>query len=383
MSSFPEARMGAPGVAWCTGWRSMAALGLAAALAAMAHPAWAQAFPGIGRTATPAEVQAWDIDVRADLKGLPKGSGSVEKGMEVWEGKCASCHGVFGESNEVFQPIVGGTTREDMASGRVARLNDESFPGRTTLMKLSHISTLWDYINRAMPWTQPKSLTVEEVYAVTAYILNLGDIVPDDFVLSHENMAQVQEKLPNRRGMTTDHHLWPGSEFGSKAPKPDVAATACMNNCPGEAKIASFLPDHARNAHGNLAEQNRLVGPQRGAETTQPVGTRPSVATVAAAPSAAPAVAGPGAAAAAEEALKLARANACMACHGVDNRLVGPSFREIAQRYQGKDGAVDYLAGKIKQGGQGVWGGIPMPAQALPESDAAKIAQWLASGAAP
>ena len=148
---------------------------------------------GIGRTATPAEIKAWDIDVRPDFKGLPKGSGSVAKGMDVWESKCASCHGIFGESNEVFSPIVGGTNKDDIRTGRVARLNDPSFPGRTTLMKLSSVSTLWDYINRAMPWTQPKSLSTEEVYAVTAYILNMGGVVSDSFTLSDQNMAEVQK----------------------------------------------------------------------------------------------------------------------------------------------------------------------------------------------
>ena len=66
---------------------------------------------GIGRAATPAEIAAWDIDVRADFKGLPKGSGSVDQGMEVWDAKCASCHGTFGESNEVFSPLVGAELR--------------------------------------------------------------------------------------------------------------------------------------------------------------------------------------------------------------------------------------------------------------------------------
>ena len=76
-----------------------------------AFGAGASDFPGIGRAATPQEVAAWDIDVRPDFKGLPAGSGSVAKGQEVWEAKCASCHGVFGESNQVFNPLVGGTTR--------------------------------------------------------------------------------------------------------------------------------------------------------------------------------------------------------------------------------------------------------------------------------
>src|SRR5512141_1138672 len=143
---------------------ALAAVALAGAAAfASAHAG--ERFPGVGRDATPREVAAWDIDVRPDFKGWPPGSGSVAKGMEVWEAKCASCHGVFGESNEVFSPLVGGTTKEDVKTGRVARLNDRSFPGRTTLMKVPTVSTLWDYINRAMPWNTPKSLTVEEVYA--------------------------------------------------------------------------------------------------------------------------------------------------------------------------------------------------------------------------
>ena len=137
-------------------------------------------YPGIGRVATPSELAAWDIDVRPDFKGLPAGSGSVAQGMDVWEAKCSSCHGVFGESNQVFSPIVGGTTAEDVKTGRVARLTDQAYPGRTTLMKVPTLSTLWDYINRAMPWNQPKSLTKDEVYAVLAYLLNLGNIVPDN-----------------------------------------------------------------------------------------------------------------------------------------------------------------------------------------------------------
>ena len=143
------------------------------ALALSAGAAFAQAvrIEGIGRPATPKELAAWDIDVRPDFKGLPKGSGSVAQGMDVWEAKCASCHGVFGESNEVFTPLVGGTTKNDVKTGRVARLTDPGFPGRTTLMKVATVSTLWDYIHRAMPWNAPKTLSHDEVYAVLAYLL--------------------------------------------------------------------------------------------------------------------------------------------------------------------------------------------------------------------
>jgi S-disulfanyl-L-cysteine oxidoreductase SoxD len=332
-------------------------------LAAGAAVAQADRFPGVGRSATAREVAAWDIDVRPDFKGLPAGAGSVAKGMQVWESQCASCHGIFGESNQFFSPIVGGTTKDDMQSGRVARLNDASFPGRTTLMKLPTVSTLWDYINRAMPWTQPKSLSVEEVYAVTAYILNLGGVLPDSFVLSDKNIAEVQQRLPNRNGMSTDHALWPGADAGKRMP--DVMASACMKNCVKQTKLASFIPDFARDAHGNLAEQNRTVGAQKGADTRRP-------GAVAAAPvDAVPA------------AIALLQKHGCVACHGMENKIVGPGFREISRKYAGTGDAVAYLTARIKAGGSGVWGAIAMPPQSLGEADAQVIAHWLVHGVKP
>ena len=344
--------------------------------AASAHAQSADRFPGIGRPATAAEVAAWDIDVRPDFKGLPKGSGSVAKGQGVWEAKCASCHGVFGESNEVFSPLVGGITEKDIKSGRVANLQRSDYPGRTTFMKLSSLSTLWDYINRAMPWNQPKSLSTEEVYAVTAFMLNLSHIVPDDFVLSDNNIAEVQKLLPNRNGMSTAHALWPGKELGGLNTKPDVVGNACMSNCPVEPKVASMLPDFARNSHGNLADQNRMVGAQRGADTSRPPGAASTA--VAQAPAAA-ATKAPATAAAGHAALMdLMQKNTCTACHAANTKLIGPSWNEIAKKYTGKS---EYLASKIKTGGAGVWGNIPMPPQAVTVDEAKQIADWLASGA--
>ena len=344
-------------------------------------------YPGVGRAATPKEVAAWDIDVRPDFKGLPAGSGSVAQGQDIWEAKCASCHGVFGESNQVFSPLVGGTTEQDVRTGRVARLSDPAYPSRTTLMKVATLSTLWDYINRAMPWNQPKSLSANEVYAVTAYMLNLGNVLPDGFILSDQNMVEVQARMPNRLGMTASHALWPGSEFGPAA-KPDTPGSACLRNCTTQVMVASSLPDFARNQHGNLAEQNRQVGPQRGADTSQAelkpgtsVGASKTVSAALAAPAAATEQT-PGSAANAvnvKAALALATKNSCTACHGVAQRIVGPSFAEIAKKYPGQ---VDYLVTKIRAGGAGVWGPIPMPAQSLSDADAKTIAAWLATGAA-
>jgi len=278
-------------------------------------------FPGVGRTATPAEIKAWDIDVRPDFKGLPPGSGSVAQGQKIWDDKCASCHGTFGESNEVFTPLVGGTTAEDIKSGRVKTLVTGDV-ARTTLMKISTLSTLWDYIHRAMPWNAPKSLAVDDVYAVVAYLLNLGDILPGDFVLSDKNIAQVQQKLPNRNGMSRNHGLW------DIKGKPDVTNSACMKDCPVEGGVASELPDHAQGSHGDLAQQQRVVNH---------------------APVKKVAVADEGAA-------SLARKNACMSCHAIDKKVVGPAFRDVAAKYRGQAGVEAKLVEKLRHGGSGNWG---------------------------
>ncbi len=338
----------------------------AALLACMATAQAQQSFPGVGRVATPAEVAKWDIDVRPDFKGLPKGEGSVAQGQDVWEAKCASCHGIFGESNEVFNPLVGGVVAEDVKTGRVAKLNDKSFPARTTFMKAASLSTVWDYINRAMPWNAPKSLSANEVYAVTAYLLNLSGVVEDSFVLNDKTIVQAQARLPNREGMTTKHALWPTTELGGVG-KPDTSNTACMKNCATDVKVTSMLPDFARDAHGNLANQNRLVGQQKGINTL-----RVSTST-AAKPASAPK--GPPTAV-----LSLLQSNNCLSCHGLDKKVVGPAFTDVASKYPGK---VDYLSNKILSGGSGVWGSIPMPAQTLKPADAKTIAEWLTDGNKP
>lgn len=350
---------------------------LTAALLAVAGVAAAQStkYPGLGRNATPKEIAAWDIDVRPDFKGLPAGSGSVSQGQDIWEAKCAHCHGVFGESNEVFSPLVGGTTAEDVKTGNVANLSRNDFPGRTTLMKVSTVSTLWDYINRAMPWTNPKTLKPDEVYGVLAYLLSLANVVPDDFVLTDKNIGDVQNRMPNRNGMTTKHAMWPGKEFGGDYNKPDTSNKICMTNCTPEPKLASILPDYARNAHGNLAEQNRLVGQQHGADTTVPERKAGEKTLTPASKPAAPKAEANNEA---KAAIALLNKHSCTACHGVDKKVVGPGFNEVAKKHAGK---VDYLVGKIKTGGQGVWGAIPMPPQSLPEADAKAIAEWISKGA--
>ena len=336
--------------------------------AATSAAAWDR-YPGIGREATPAEVKAWDIDVRPDFAGLPKGRGNVDDGITLWETHCASCHGAFGESNEVFTPLVGGTTLKDIETGRVEALVTGSFPQRTTLMKVPTVSTLFDYIQRAMPWTAPKSLKPDEVYAILAYLLNLAEVVPADFELSDENIREVQERMPNRNGMSTDHGMWPGLAAGKggmgNGGKPDVSNVACMKDCKKDVEIVSALPDYAQDAHGNLADQNRLVGQTRGKQTSSPGESADQVE--------------PSAGAAA---LALANAKGCMVCHGVANKLVGPGYNEIAQKYQAQADAEEMLVAKVKLGGQGNWGAIPMPPQAhVTDEDIRQLVQWVLQGA--
>ena len=309
----------------------------------------------LGRPATAAELAAWDIDVRPDFTGLPPGSGSVFEGEALWLEQCSSCHGDFGDSNEVFSPIVlGNITDDDIASGRVAALTDTGAV-RTTFMKVATLSTVWDYINRAMPWTNPKSLATDEVYALVAYLLNLAYIVDEDFILSQDNIAEVQGRMPNRNGMTTDHGLW--SVDGA----PDIKGSTCVRNCERDTRIRSSLPAYAMNAHGNLRDQMRDYGPFPGLQTA--VAGESVVSQDAADPR------------------DLLRSNGCLGCHHMEKRLVGPALTDIRERYAGQQ-AEAYLRQKIRAGGSGVWGSLAMPGMPqVEEAAVTQLAEWLAGGA--
>ncbi len=338
---------------------------------------------GIGRDATPAELSAWDIDVRPDFKGLPKGQGSVADGQKVYDARCASCHGTFGESNEVFNPLVGGTTADDIKTGHVASLRANNQPVRTTFMKVDTISTIWDYIRRAMPWNAPRSLKPDEVYAVTAYLLNLAEIVPSDFVLSDKTIGDVQKLMPNRNGMTRAHGMWRVGD------KPDTHNKACMQDCPEAGIVTSALPAYARDAHGDLAAQNRIIGPVRGVDTKLPplsgtaaqnasVRKTAALATLGMASSDAPAHS----AAVTSSAATLADKNGCLACHGVTDKKIGPAFSEVATKYHGQPDAAEKLVAKIRAGGAGNWGSMPMPPQSqVAEADIRTMVDWILRGA--
>ena len=143
---------------------------------------------GIGHVASPSQIAGWDIDVRADGQGLSPGHGSVREGEKIFGETCAACHGAKGEG-EPADRLVGGF-------GTLAT----SKPVRTVGSYWPYASTLFDYIRRAMPFNSPQSLTANQVYAVSAYILYLNDIVTEDTVLDATSLPRVE--MPNRNGLT-------------------------------------------------------------------------------------------------------------------------------------------------------------------------------------
>jgi cytochrome c len=176
---------------------------------------------GIGRVAEPREIAGWDIDVRPDGQGLPDGKGSVKEGEAVYMGKCAACHGEFGESAGRWPLVAGGTG--SLASDDPVKTVGSYFP---------YLSSVFDYVRHAMPFGDAQSLTDDELYAVVAYLLFLNDVVDDKFVLSKQTFATV--KMPNAGGFRDDDRETAERAFWN--PKP------CMTNCKAEVKITG----HAR-----------------------------------------------------------------------------------------------------------------------------------------
>lgn len=173
---------------------------------------------GLGREATPEEIAAWDIDIRPDGLGLPEGRGTVAEGMAIYDEKCAACHGDFGEA-------VG--RRPVLAGGQGTLQADR--PEKTIGSFWPYLSTVYDYVRRAMPFGDARSLSDDDVYALTAYLLYLNDEVTDeDFELSRDNFASI--RLPNEANFVDDDRLREPHYLDKSEP--------CMSNCvPGKAAI--------------------------------------------------------------------------------------------------------------------------------------------------
>lgn len=199
-------------------------------------PVLAEGF-NLGRPASTDEIAAWDIDVRPDGLGLPEGSGTVLEGEEVFADLCAACHGDFGE----------GVDRWPVLSGGQGSLTDAR-PVKTIGSYWPYLSTVYDYINRAMPFGQSQSLTPDEIYAITAYLLYMNDVVTDEeFELSKQNFASI--RLPNEDNFFFD-------------PRPDTPifkiTEPCMSDCKSDvtvtsrARILDVTPDQEGDASGSI-----------------------------------------------------------------------------------------------------------------------------------
>ena len=178
-------------------------------------------FFNLGSIATTEEVLGWDIDVRPDGLGAPLGSGNAIDGEEIYAEVCAGCHGDFGEGMDRWPELVGGEGTLDTHD-----------PLKTTGSYWPYASTVYDYIYRAMPFGMSQSLTVDETYQIVAFILNMNDIIEDDFVLSNENIGDIE--MPNRDG------------FMLPDPRPDVATLGkkpCMSDCNVPIKIIGKARD--------------------------------------------------------------------------------------------------------------------------------------------
>ncbi len=177
-------------------WRLAFALATCLTASATAAPPY-----GFGQPASEAAIAAWNIDVDPNGRGLPAGRGSVAEGQIVYAQKCAACHGANGQGKPA-DALVGGTG--SLASGKAVKTIGSFWP---------HATTLYDFIHRAMPYDAPQSLSADEVYAVTAWLLNRNGIVPDDAVLDAQSLPRV--RMPNQGGFVQDT-------------RPDTRNTACV-----------------------------------------------------------------------------------------------------------------------------------------------------------
>lgn len=175
-------------------------------------PAHQPGYYGIGTTPTKAQIDGWTIAVPPDGAHLPPGKGTVAQGETIYGSSCAMCHGTFGEGKNGYPQLVGGVGSLGSAS-----------PVKTVGSYWPYATTVWDYINRAMPFFAPHTLKPDEVYALTAYILNMNGIVHSSFVADAKSIPAV--KMPNRDG------------FDWKDPRPVTHNTECMTNCANPASI--------------------------------------------------------------------------------------------------------------------------------------------------
>lgn len=197
----------------------------------------------LGRVATAEEIAAWDIDIRPDGLGLPEGSGTVAEGEILYSDNCAACHGDFGEAVGRWPVLAGG--QGTLAGERPVKTIGSYWP---------YLSTVFDYVRRAMPFGNARSLTDDDVYAITAYLLYLNDVVTDDdFELSKANFKDI--RLENQDSFVADDRLSEPHYAQKKEP--------CMTGCkPGpvritaRAQVLDVTPDTADDDNNEAAAIN-------------------------------------------------------------------------------------------------------------------------------
>jgi len=163
---------------------ALAVISLAACTAALPQ---AHNYGNLGRTPSKEEIQAWNQSTGPQGRELPPGSGTAKQGEEIFANKCAACHGPAGEGSQLAPRLVGGR----------GALNTPT-PSRTLANYWPFATTIWDYINRAMPPKQEGSLSASDIYALTAFILYRNDIIPEGQVIDATSLPKV--KMPNRDG---------------------------------------------------------------------------------------------------------------------------------------------------------------------------------------
>jgi cytochrome c len=194
---------------------------LGAALVALAAPAAAEPL-GLGRVALPEEIAAWDVNVMPSGEGLPPGGMSVEEGEQVFVDNCSACHGDFAEGIDNWPALAGG--QGSLTNARPVKTVGSYWP---------YLSTVWDYVHRSMPYGNAQSLSADEAYGITAYILYSEGLVDYDFVLTNENFTEV--RLPNEDGFYVDDRV--ETEF------PVFTAEPCMTDCKTEVAITRKASD--------------------------------------------------------------------------------------------------------------------------------------------
>lgn len=159
----------------------------AAVIALGSSTAFAQG-PNLGKPITPAEIASWDLSILPDGTGLPPGGGTPAEGAKIYAEKCAACHGENGKGGR-NAALVGGAPIRNMDSAR------------TIANFWPYATTIFDFTRRAMPWQQPRTLTDDEVYALTAYILALNKLIGENDVMNAQTLPKV--RMPNRDGFIT------------------------------------------------------------------------------------------------------------------------------------------------------------------------------------